>query len=104
MSKIKSIRRGESLPFVFDRAGEDITGFVCTITVKQFPADASSITRVIEPTVDTDGNSVWSGFLTSTETSGLEVGNWNINALLVNDTDDQEEAIPVRFKVTVPWA
>ena len=99
MAKITVIRQGESLPFVFDRGGEDITGYVCTITVKQFPTDASSITRVIEAT---DGE--WSGFLTQTETAALDIGLWIINAKLVKASTDEEEAIPVRFNVTTTWA
>lgn len=105
MAKIQSIRQGESLPFVFDRGGEDITGFVCTITVKQFPADSPSVNRVITPSSTENGELVWSGFLTSTETSALTAGgHYNLNASLVNATNDEEEAVPVRFQIAVTWA
>jgi len=105
MSKIQSIRQGGSLPFVFDRGGEDTTGWVCTITVKQFPADSASISRVIESSTDSDtGDSVWSGYLTSTETAALAVGHWNLNASLVNADNDEEEAVPVRFQIATTWA
>jgi len=105
MSKLKVIRQGESLPFVFDRGGEDITDFACTIFVKQFPADTADITRVIQPSENTEtGLLEWSGFLTSTETAALALGLWIINAQLVKASSDEEEAIPVRFHVTIPWA
>lgn len=105
MAKIKVIRQGESLPFVFDRGGEDITGFVCTIFVKQFPGNVSSITRIIEPSVnEKTGFGQFAGFLTQTETSALEIGLWIINAKLVKADTDEEEAIPVRFTIVVPWA
>ena len=105
MAKIKVIRQGESLPFVFDRGGESIDGYVCTIFVKQYPADVASITRVIEPTTNPKtGVSEWSGFLTQTETAALAVGLWIINAKLVKSSTDEEEAIPVRFQVVVTWA
>jgi len=105
VAKITVIRQGESLPFVFDRSGESLDDFVCTINVKQFPADAASISRVIEVSTDpATGDAVWSGFLTSTETSALNTGLWYITAILVNSTDDEEEAVPVRFQITVAWA
>jgi len=101
MSKITVIRKGSSLPFVFDRNGEDTDGYVCTIFVKQFPADVATITRVIA--LDSDGLS-WSGFLTSTETDTLDVGLWVINATLVKSSTDEEEAVPVRFQISENWA
>ncbi len=105
MAKIKVIRQGESLPFVFDRGGEDTTGYICTIFVKQFPADAAAVTRVIPLTTNSKtGFAEWSGFLTSTETAALAIGFWNIDAQLVKASTDEEESIPVRFQVVVPWA
>lgn len=105
MAKIKVIRQGESLPFVFDRGGEDTTGYICTIFVKQFPADVADITRVIPLTTNSKtGFAEWSGFLTSTETAALALGLWIINAKLVKAATDEEEAIPVRFQIVVPWA
>lgn len=97
MAKIRVIQLGESLPFVFDRSGESIDGFVCTITVKQFPKDTASISRVIPPDIV---RKEWPGFLTETETSSLGTGLWILNANLVSVTTDQEEAIPVRFHTT----
>lgn len=101
MAKIKVIQRGESLPFIFDRSGESISGFVCTITVKQFPKDIPSISRVIPPDII---RNEWTGFLTETETSALDTGLWILNALLVSVTTDQEETIPLRFHVSVKAA
>ena len=101
MAKITVIRQGESLDFVFDRSGEDITNWICTINVKEFPDDDSSITRVIPE--DEDANS-WDGFLTQTETSTLAVGLWWIIGILTNSVTDEEEQVPVRFNVTKAWA
>lgn len=98
MSKTQVIRRGESLPFEFDRDGKSIEGYVCTISVKQFPSDIPAVTRVITPT-----NNAWSGFLTHTETNQLVPGLWHINARLVKSETDEEEAEPVRFSVTQSW-
>lgn len=105
MAKIKVIRQGESLPFVFDRGGESIDGYVCTIFVKQFPADTASITRVIASSTNSKtGFGQWEGFLTQTETAALTEGLWIINAKLLKSSTDEEEAIPVRFQITVTWA
>lgn len=99
MSKIIQIRKGEHLPFSFDRGGETIEGWVCTISWKKFPADAAIASRVITPT-----DCVWSGFLTSTETAGLDTGLYYLTAKLTNAADDEEEQPSVRFGVTEAWA
>lgn len=98
---INVIRKGESLPFVFDRGGESIDGWICTIEVKNFPGDTALISRVITA----DGNT-WPGFLTSTETALLDVGNYRLIGVLTNATTDQEEQITetTRFNVTDSWA
>lgn len=101
MNPLEIIQAGESLEFKFDRGGDSIDGWICTINVKQYPQDASVITRVIQP--DTDSNS-WSGFLTSTETSGLAGGLWFIIGVLTKSSTDEEEQIPERFFVSTPWA
>ena len=103
MSKIQVIRQGESLPFSFDRSGEPLTGFTCTIFVKQFPDEVAAITRVIPETVDSNGNAVWAGFITQTESSVLPLGLWNITGKLQNISTDEEEAPPIRFQVTKAW-
>lgn len=99
MTAISIVRKGESLPFSFDRGDESIDGWICQIEVKKFPADASSITRTITPT-----NSVWSGFLTSTETTALAIGLYRLIGVLTNATTVEEEQISLRFNITASWA
>lgn len=99
MAKIQVIRRGESLPFSFDRGGLDISGYVCTIVVKQFTKDTALISRVVAPT-----DQKWTGFLTSTETQALNEGNYFITGELVNASTDENEEIPLRFQVSGAWA
>ena len=107
-NKILIIQQGESLPFKFDRGGDSITNWVCTISWKQFPADAATGSRVVAPS--DDGSLSWTGYLTNTETDGLatdtaEVGGlWWLTATLVNSVTDELEQIPVRFQVAQKWA
>ena len=84
------IRKGESLSFVFDRGGASISGWVCTIEVKTFPSDTSAITARVIAAVDDE----WPGFLTSTETAGL------------NAATNQEEVAQqtTRFQIGESWA
>jgi hypothetical protein len=107
-NKIVSIQQGESLPFKFDRGGDSIVNWTCTISWKQFPADAATPTpRIVAPAAD--GLS-WTGFLTNTETDGLAIntagvgGLWWLTATLFNVVTDELEQIPVRFNVTEKWA
>ena len=96
------VRKGESLNFVFDRDGESIDGWICTISVKTFPADTSAISpRVITPVGRT-----WPGFLTSTETDTLAIGDYRLIGLLTNATTNEEEQETEfnRFNVTEAWA
>ena len=99
MSKITVVRKGESLPFTFDRGGESITGWICTMQVREFPGDTASISRVITAVGDT-----WPGFLTQTETSALGVGLWRLIGVLAKATTDEEEQVPLRFNITDSWA
>jgi hypothetical protein len=100
MSGIEIIGKGDSLPFVFDRNGLDISGWICTLEVKQYPADVAIISRVITPT-----NGVWEGFLTSTETDTLTAGiTYRMVAVLTNATTVEEEQVVVRFFMRVSWA
>lgn len=104
MAKITVIRNGESLPFSFNLGTQDTTGYVCTISVRQYPDEAAEFSRVVEPSeVPATGLFVWSGFLTSTETAGLGVGMWILNASLVNASTGQDSQIPVRFQITPNW-
>jgi len=98
VAKITIIRQGESLPFEFDREGEDITGWTCLIEVKIFPDDTAIVSRTITPK---DGK--WTGFLTQTETMDLEVGLYYLTAQLVNLVTDEEEQKPTRFQVSTTW-
>ena len=99
MSAPTVIRQGGSLPFVFDRDGEDITDFVCEISVKRFPDDVSLIPPRIIPPV----NDEWPGFLSQTETAPLAVGIHFIIAKLTNSITDEERQIPERFTVSKAW-
>jgi len=98
VAKIDAIRQGESLPFEFDRDGQDITDYTCLIEVKMFPDDVAIISRVILPE---DGK--WTGFLTQTETMDLDVGLYYLTAQLSNVSTDEEEQKPTRFQVAKAW-
>lgn len=94
------ITKGESLSFVFDRDGESVTGWVCTIKVLQNVADTPEIDRVIA----LDSNGQWSGFLTQTETAALtSTGIYRLIGVLTNATDDKEEQQIKRFQLNPAW-
>jgi len=99
MSAPTIIRQGGSLPFVFDRDGEDITDFVCEVSVKRFPDDTSFITPRIIPPVGKE----WPGFLAQAETAPLAVGMYFLIAKLTNSITDEERQIPERFQVSKAW-
>jgi hypothetical protein len=99
MNKIKRYQKGSSIDFSFDREGLTISGWVCTIVVKQYSKDAATISRVITATGE-----VWEGFLTATETSALATGLWFLTAVLVNVTDDTVEEKVVRFGIAESWS
>lgn len=104
MSAIPSIKQGESFPFVFDLNGEDISGWILTIFVKQFPSETAIISREIEADSETRA---WPGFLTQTETSALPVSSTTPFYLIgkfQNILTDQEIQSPERFNVTPVWA
>ena len=103
-SPIPVVRKGMSLPFVFDRAGKAISGWICTITVKEFKNDAAIFSRIIpeDATLDPPG---WSGFLTSTETDTLTTDTlYRLIGVLTNTTTGEEEQIVRRFNLTQAWA
>ena len=96
---ITLIKKGESLPFTFDRDGADLTGWICTINVLQHPADTPAISRVVAAT-----NDQWTGFLTSTETAALDpIGLWRLTGVLTNATTGEKESVPVRFNLAEAW-
>lgn len=99
MSTPNIIQRGESFPFVFDRGGEPIDGWLCTIFVKRYPGNTASISRAITPT-----NGVWSGFLTAAETTPLPISQQIITAKLTNASTNKAEEQSIKFYVSSPWA
>ncbi len=111
MSKIRTLRRGESLPFSFDRGGESTDGFICTLNVAQFPGDTPTISRVIPLSTNSDtGNAEWSGLITSAEsdtlTNNVDSSLWWAIGILSNTTTGEEEQIAqgsVRFNVSRTW-
>jgi len=95
---ITRLKQGESYPFEFDRDGEDISGWVCTINLKQYPDDTPLIKRVITPT---DG--VWSGTLTNQDTKNLDVGQYLLIGKLTNASTGENEQDIIRFYVSKGW-
>lgn len=94
-NSLQTVRRGRSLPFVFDRDGESLDGWVLTINVQQHPGDTPDISRVIEA----DGLE-WPGFLTSTETAALAtIGTWMLIGTITNASEDRAEYPIIRFHV-----
>ncbi len=93
MPKATQIRQGESLPFSFDLDGASLVGRICTIYVKQFIKDTSTISREIP--LDSDGLA-FSGFLTSAETRDLKVGRWNLFADMPNATEGRDRQVGSR--------
>lgn len=100
LNKLVIIQKGESLPFKFDRGGVSIEDWVCVIKVKQKPVDVATIDRVIT----SDDDQAFSGFLTKTETNLLIEGLWYLTGILTNAGTDEQEEIPVRFRVTKTWS
>lgn len=102
MNKLAIIQAGESLKFCFDRNGADISGWTCTISVKEKPADAAILSRVVTPSSNS-----WEGYLTQTETSGLPVlpkgAAYYLIANLSNTATDEKEVVNVRFRVSTAW-
>ena len=101
MTAFRIVRKGTSVPFVFDRDGESIDGWVCTINVKQSPSETSVITREVEP--DTLCNQ-WEGLLTSADTNTLGLHDYRLIGVLTNATTGEEEQPIIRFRVTSSWA
>jgi len=94
-NSLQTVRKGRSLPFVFDRDGQDITGWICTISVQRYPGDTPAISRVIEPKDQT-----WPGFLTSTETAALtDIGTHMLIGNITNATENRAEFPIIRFSL-----
>ncbi len=93
---------GESMDFVFSRGGLTISGWECTVKLKQYPADSALVDRVITPK---DGE--WPGFLTPAETAALTVGiTYFLTAELVNASTGEIDQVDddVRLSITADWA
>ena len=102
MSAIPLIKQGESFPFVFDLNGQDISGWVCTIFVKQFLDGPILIQRVIPPQ-----DRAWPGLLLSIETALLAPNTaspYYLIGVLVNAESLQEIQDENRFHVSEKWA
>ena len=98
------VQAGESLPFVFDRGGDDVEGWTCILQVRQFAAINADDDPEIERVIELDSNDQWSGFLTSVETDGLlSRGIYRMVGVLTNLTTDEQEFVPVRFELTNSW-
>lgn len=95
---ITTIKQGESFDFEFDRNGESIAGWVCTINLKKFPDDTAIINRVITPTGD-----VWSGTLTNDDTKDLDVSQYLLIGKLTNESTGENEQDIIRFYVSKGW-
>jgi len=101
-NEITVVREGESLPFSFDLDGASLSGYVLTITVKQFAADSTLITaRIIAAT-----GTKWTGFLTSTEIDSLANNTtFRLIGTAVHAGDDKEIQFvdDNRFTITPTW-
>lgn len=100
------VRRGSSMPFVFDLDGDDISDWICEIQVKRYTDDVSTIDRLIEP-----DNQVWPGFLTVAEINALDfagttpvtTGMHRLIGILTNTVTGEVEQDIIRFSLTDEW-
>ncbi len=92
---------GDSIPFVFDRAGESLDGWICTINVKVYPGDATLVSRTITASGDE-----WPGFLTQTETEAFSEGDYRLIAKFVKASTDEQESSSqdMRFRLSTAYA
>lgn len=105
MNKLLIIRQGESVPFSFDRGGNSIDNWVCTVYLKEKPSDAND--AFMTPRVVPPSNGSWPGFITQSESSALtplaKGAAYYLIAALVNVTTDEEEIVTDRIRVTTAW-
>lgn len=97
-SAIPYLFKEGSLPFQFDRGGQSIDGFVCTMSVQIKPGGTVFLSRVIEPTGDE-----WTGYLTSGETFTLPPGVYRIIGILVSTSTAEQQTLPTRFQVVAAY-
>lgn len=101
---ITQLLKGESLPFIFDRDGKSIAGWICNISVKKFQSDGPNDYGIAPREIPSVDN-VWPGFLTSTEIDSLtENGTFRLIGLLTNSSTDEQEQVPLRFYIGPSWA
>ncbi len=98
--------KGESMPFVFDRSGESIDGWICNIQIKKFPTDGSNdynfVPRLVEPDTSEEN---WPGILTSADIVALTAnGPFRLVGLLTSALTGEQEQVPLRFHVAQSWA
>lgn len=98
MGAMTRIKQGESLPFQFDRGGESLSGWTCTISVKKFPSDTAILSRAITPVGNT-----WPSFLTQAETALFGIGTHQIIGKLEKTGTDEEEQEVLKFHVQEAW-
>ena len=100
MARIPEVRQGESFDFAFNLDDPDasISGWACTIEVRQHTGEVAILSRVITPTGNT-----WQGFLTQTETAPLSVGLHYLTARIAKASTDEEQQKTKRFSVAEKW-
>ena len=101
-NEIVGVNKGDVADFVFSRGNESISGWVCTLKLKRFPADTALVSRVI---AEEDGQ--WPGFLTTTETAALTVGvTYFMMGVLTNATTGEKETVEneSRIHIEPEWA
>ena len=95
------VSAGSTLDFVFDRDGQLVENWACTILVKKYPYEDAEVSRV----VPLDEHQTWRGFLTQAETDSLtRRGIYRMIAVLTNSTTGEKEEIPARFQLNDPWS
>ena len=92
-NEIGGFHVGDSVDFEFNLNGASVSGWVCTINVKSFPADTTLLSRNITPDGDT-----WPGFLTATETTALGVGQFRLVGKLVKAATDEQKTAAQRYR------
>lgn len=103
MAKIASLREDGSMPFIFDRSGMSLSGWILNVFVKQFPdGDVLIGPRVVAAT-----GFVWEDYLTSTETAVLPPNSgtpYYLIGLMTNSSTDEKEEDILRFHVGKRWS
>lgn len=98
MTAPKIVQSGANFNFCFKiKCGQDPSLYICTIYVKQFPGSTASITRVIALNTKTN---TWKGFLTSSETASLALGQQWLTGSMVNSTENKAQIDDVPFQVS----